>query len=219
MSISTPETDGPIAAAKLTMRPMMPMALPRFSRGNTKSMSANTVGMSTPVAAAWTRRPTIKNGKLGAAAQRADPATNSAMPPTNSRCVGNLPRRYVITSCERFALRAGGAHLAATSRTGQIAWERVATWCLRSEGREMAATRAESHGLGPPRSFKYRVRALVLLAAVAAVLMLRCCFSRRAGVQAGPVPVRTSESRARFQPPLASCGASECPAAASRSLP
>lgn len=85
--------EGPIAGANPMMMPIIPMALPRLSRGNMSRMSENTVGMRMPVALAWQMRPKNRNANVGAQAHRAEPAANSAMPPTNSLRVGKRPSR------------------------------------------------------------------------------------------------------------------------------
>ena len=44
--------EGPTAGAKPMTSETMPIALPRFSRGNTRRMTVNTMGMTMPVAVA-----------------------------------------------------------------------------------------------------------------------------------------------------------------------
>ena len=57
VSTKAPESDGPMAGAKLMIRPTMPMAEPRFSRGKMSRMSVKVIGMMTPVAMAIMARP------------------------------------------------------------------------------------------------------------------------------------------------------------------
>ena len=79
-----PPTTGPIAGpADITM-PAMPMAVPRFSTGNTSMGTTDTNGSSTPDAAACSTRPQISRKNVGAAAQSAVPAANAPVAAKNS---------------------------------------------------------------------------------------------------------------------------------------
>jgi hypothetical protein len=73
------------------IKPTKPIPTPRFSRGKISKIRANTIGITTPVAQACITRPSNKNGKLGALAQRADPAANSSIPPINNLRVEKRP--------------------------------------------------------------------------------------------------------------------------------
>ena len=81
-STSRPETLGPTAGAKPITSEMMPMALPRFSRGKMSRMTVKTMGMTAPVHAACSTRPASSSGKLGAKAASSDPAVKITKPPT-----------------------------------------------------------------------------------------------------------------------------------------
>ena len=79
-----PPTTGPIAGpADITM-PAMPIAVPRFSTGNTSMGTTETNGRSTPDAAACSTRPQISRKKVGAAAHSAVPAANAPVAAKNS---------------------------------------------------------------------------------------------------------------------------------------
>ena len=83
-SMMAPPTTGPIAGpADITM-PAMPMAVPRFSTGNTSMGTTDTNGSSTPDAAACSTRPQISRKNVGAAAQSAVPAANAPVAAKNS---------------------------------------------------------------------------------------------------------------------------------------
>ena len=92
-STSKPETEGPTAGAKPITSETMPMALPRFSRGNTKRMTVNTIGITTPVDAAWKMRPRSSTPKKGAKAAKREPMANTLTPAMNSLRVGKRPTR------------------------------------------------------------------------------------------------------------------------------
>ena len=92
-STMTPETEGPMAGAKLMMSPTTPMALPRFSRGKVSMMMVMTMGMTTPVAIACMTRPSNRKGKLGAAAHTPAASANHAMPPRNNLRVEKRPTK------------------------------------------------------------------------------------------------------------------------------
>ena len=66
------------------MSPMTPMAVPRFSRGNTSRIPVNTMGMDMPVQAACSTRPSSSTQKFGATAAAKLPAVNSAKAEMNS---------------------------------------------------------------------------------------------------------------------------------------
>lgn len=93
VSTNMPEREGPMAGAKLMMRPTIPMALPRFSRGNASRMRVNTMGMTTPVAIACITRPASRKGNDGASAATKLPSPNHEMPPTNSLRVLKRPTK------------------------------------------------------------------------------------------------------------------------------
>ena len=73
------------------MRPMTPMAVPRFSRGNTSRITVNTMGIDMPVHAACNTRPSRSTQKFGAIAAARLPAVNSANAEMNSWRVLNRP--------------------------------------------------------------------------------------------------------------------------------
>ena len=93
-STSKPETAGPMAGAKPINRPIRPMATPRFSRGNSRMITVNTMGMTTPVPAACRMRPAMTTTKSGPQAASALPAANSAKLVINSLRVENRPIKY-----------------------------------------------------------------------------------------------------------------------------
>jgi len=93
-STSKPARDGPIAGANPMMSPMTPMAVPRFSRGNTNSITVNTMGMAMPVHAACSTRPPSSTQKLGAKAAARLPTVKMANAVMNSCRVLNRPIRY-----------------------------------------------------------------------------------------------------------------------------
>ena len=71
----------------------MPMAVPRFSRGNTSRMTVNTIGMTAPVQAACMTRPSKSTQKLGARAAARLPAVNTDSEAMNSWRVVKRPTR------------------------------------------------------------------------------------------------------------------------------
>ena len=75
------------------MSPMTPMAVPRFSRGNTSRITVNTMGMDMPVQAACSTRPSSSPQKFGATAAAKLPAVNSAKAEMNSWRVEKRPIR------------------------------------------------------------------------------------------------------------------------------
>ena len=93
VSITAPPTTGPTAGpADMTM-PARPMAVPRFSTGNTSMGTTATSGMSTPEPAACSTRPTIRNVKPGATAHNSVPSANTSVAPKNNVRVLNLSTR------------------------------------------------------------------------------------------------------------------------------
>ena len=76
-SITAPPTTGPTAGPAAMTMPARPMAVPRFSTGNTSSGTTATRGNSTPELAACRTRPTMRGAKLGAMAHRRVPAANT----------------------------------------------------------------------------------------------------------------------------------------------
>ena len=92
--MSRPASEGPTAGANPITRLMMPMALPRFSRGKISRMTVNTIGMTAPGPAACSTRPSSKNGNEGATAAHRLPSVNSVMPPKNSWRVEKRPIKY-----------------------------------------------------------------------------------------------------------------------------
>ena len=93
-STSKPESEGPTAGAKPITSETMPMALPRFSRGNTSKITVNTIGITTPQADAWKMRPRSSTPKKGERAAMREPMANTEMPAMNSFRVGKRPIRY-----------------------------------------------------------------------------------------------------------------------------
>lgn len=97
VSITAPPTTGPTAGpADMTM-PAMPIAVPRFSTGNTSMGTTETSGMSTPEPAACNTRPMMRNRKSGAAAHSSVPSANTSVAPKNSARVLNLSIRNAET--------------------------------------------------------------------------------------------------------------------------
>ena len=97
VSITAPPTTGPTAGpADMTM-PAMPIAVPRFSTGNTSMGTTETSGMSTPEPAACSTRPMMRNRKSGAAAHSSVPSANTSVAPKNSARVLNLSIRNAET--------------------------------------------------------------------------------------------------------------------------
>ena len=74
--------------------PNRPMAVPRFSRGNTSKITVNTMGMDMPVQAACSTRPSSSTQKLGATAAAKLPAVKMTKADTNSWRVEKRPIRY-----------------------------------------------------------------------------------------------------------------------------
>ena len=96
-STSTPERVGPIAGANEIIRPTMPIAAPRCSRGNTRRMSVNTMGMMMPVAHAIMTRPRRMTSKFGAHAAMMHEMQNQPMPPMNSLRVLKRPTKKAFS--------------------------------------------------------------------------------------------------------------------------
>ena len=92
-STRRPDSDGPTAGAKPMMSPMTPMAVPRFSRGNTSRITVNTMGMTAPVQAACMMRPSKSTQKFGATAAARLPAVNTDSAVMNSWRVVKRPTR------------------------------------------------------------------------------------------------------------------------------
>ena len=92
-STSKPEREGPTAGAKPITKDTMPMALPRFSRGNIRRITVNTIGITTPVAAAWKIRPSSRMPKKGENAAIREPKANTETPAMKSFRVGKRPIR------------------------------------------------------------------------------------------------------------------------------
>ena len=80
-STSSPDRVGPTVGANPMMSPTTPMALPRFSRGNTSSTTLDTMGMIAPVATACRTRPSSSAGKAGETAATRLPVAKSDSPP------------------------------------------------------------------------------------------------------------------------------------------
>ena len=89
-SMTAPPATGPTAGPALMTMPAMPMAVPRFSTGNTSMGTTATSGISTPDPAACSTRPTISHKKSGATAHSSVPAANATSAPKNSLRVENL---------------------------------------------------------------------------------------------------------------------------------
>jgi hypothetical protein len=77
---STPPTAGPKAAARPPTAVHARTALARRSGGKLARTSPSEVGVSSAAPAAWSTRKAISIGRLVAAAQAAEAATNTATP-------------------------------------------------------------------------------------------------------------------------------------------
>ena len=106
VSTNTPEREGPMVGAKPMTRPMIPMALPRRSRGMTSRMTLNTMGITKPVAQACITRPKSSSGNTGATAETRLPAAKSVMPPMKSLRVEKRPMRYAASGMMTASVRA-----------------------------------------------------------------------------------------------------------------
>ena len=105
-SIKRPEREGPIAGAKPIKSPIMPMADPRFSRGNIKRIVLMTMGITAPVAAACITRPASNNGNAGLNAANTLPAQKSPMPPMYNWRVVKRPIIYAASGITTASVRA-----------------------------------------------------------------------------------------------------------------
>ncbi len=84
-SISTPPSDGPVAAATPPIAPHKAVAEARRSAGNSGSSRPSDVGTSSAAPAACSTRAPISTSAVGAIPQAAEAAKNSAMPVKNIR--------------------------------------------------------------------------------------------------------------------------------------
>ncbi len=73
--------------------PMTPIAVPRFSRGNTSKITVNTIGMAMPVHTACSTRPSSSTQKFGASVAAKLPAAKMTNALMNSCRVLNRPIR------------------------------------------------------------------------------------------------------------------------------
>ncbi|MNI77784.1 hypothetical protein D3C73_1341020 [compost metagenome] len=76
--------------------PIVPMAAPRFSGGNTVRNTFMTTGMMMPAPLAWITRPTSIGAKPVLAAQTTDPAVNNPIAEMNSARVPNDSIRKAV---------------------------------------------------------------------------------------------------------------------------
>ena len=82
-----------MVGAKPMIKPIAPIAPPRFSRGMISRMTLKTMGMTKPVAQACKTRPKSSNPNTGETADMMLPTAKMLMPPKNSLRVSNLPMR------------------------------------------------------------------------------------------------------------------------------
>ena len=82
---TAPPMNGPLATARPVIALKTPIAAPRFSVGKAPLRSARPSGMTSAAPAPWTARAAISKPMLGASAQAAEAAENSASPAANPR--------------------------------------------------------------------------------------------------------------------------------------
>ena len=80
-SVTAPPTSGPLAMATPAMPPQIPTMAPRRAGGNAAVRMVRLSGMMVAAPRPWTARAATSRPAVGARAQAADAAVNSANPP------------------------------------------------------------------------------------------------------------------------------------------